>query len=369
MQLGYTLSAQSVSGADGAAVRSGISTTWFSEVGLIATLLALGGLAWGLLRNRTRWVVVPAAALVVADVVFPASRGGVLSADPLAAVRLVSLGALSAAAALGVHTVAVGLGRAELPFARYVAALLVVFDFTLVLVTGDDSAYPADRRNQNAAEVWTDEALGNLPPESLLLVRTETVAWRLWAARVTRGERPDLIVVPLPLLTRGSVAQKLLGMEPALAPLIRDMAVNGQPSEHALSSLADTRPLFVELDPSWDKQLVNHLVPKPFWLRFAPHGLGRSDRTASLEKGRRPFQRVLDAAQSADHRDRATLDMLGARAREQAVALAALGDRENVAQIVLDLKAIDPNHPFVTDLEARLRKKPTGRIETSGLLQ
>jgi hypothetical protein len=158
-------------------------------------------------------------------------------------------------------------------------------------------------------------------------------------------------------------------MEPALAPLIRDMAVSGQPSEHALSSLADVRPLYVELDPSWDKRLIDHLIPKPFWLRFAPHAYGRSDRTAALEKGRRPFQRVLEVAQSPEHRDRATLIMLGARAREQAVALAALGDRDNVARVMTDLETIDPGQPFLTELETRLRQKPTGRIETDGLLQ
>lgn len=369
VHLGITLSSASVAGADVAAARSGILTTWFAEVGIIACVLALGGLAWGLIRSKTRWIAVPLAILVVADVVFPATRGGLLSADPLAPVRLLALVALAAAAALGVHTAAVALQRSDLPFARTAAALLVAFDFTLVLVTGEDSGFPADRTSQNAAEVWTDEALGGLPPRSLLLVRSETVAWRLWAARVARGERPDVVVVPLPLIGKGSVATKLLALEPALAPLIRDMAVSGQPSESALSSLADARPLYVELDPSWDKRLVDHLIPKPFWLHFAPHAYGRSDRTAALEKGRRPFKRVLDAAHAAEHKDQATITMLSVRTQEQAIALAALGDRDSVGELVADLRAIDPDHAFATELEARMKKKATGRVDVSGLIQ
>ncbi len=369
VHLGYTLSSASVSGIDTAASRSSISSTWFAEVGVIACVLALGGLVWGLIRARTRWIAVPLAALVIADVIFPATRGGLLSFDPLAPVRLIALVALAACAALGVHSAAVALQRSDLPFARAAAALLVAFDFTLVLVTGEDSAFPADRTTQNAAEVWTDEALGALPHRSLLLVRSETVAWRLWAARVAREERPDVVVVPLPLLGRGSVASKLIQMEPALAPLIRDIAVSGQPSESALSSLADARPLYVELDPSWDKRLVDHLIPKPFWLRFAPHAYGRSDRTASLEKGRRPFKRVLDAAQAPEHKDRATLTMLSARAQEQAIALAALGDRESVSELVGDLRSIDPDHPFAIEMDARMKKQAKGRIDVSGLLQ
>ena len=369
VHLGITLSSASVAGADVAAARSGILTTWFAEVGIIACVLALGGLGWGLIRGKTRWIAVPLAILVVADVVFPATRGGLLSADPLAPVRLLALVALAAAAALGVHTAAVALQRSDLPFARTAAALLVAFDFTLVLVTGEDSGFPADRTSQNAAEVWTDEALGGLPPRSLLLVRSETVAWRLWAARVARGERPDVVVVPLPLIGKGSVATKLLAVEPALAPLIRDMAVSGQPSESALSSLADARPLYVELDPSWDKRLVDHLIPKPFWLHFAPHAYGRSDRTLALEKGRRPFKRVLDAAQTAEHKDQATITMLSVRTQEQAIALAALGDRDSVGELVADLRAIDPDHAFANELEARMKKKATGRVDVSGLIQ
>jgi hypothetical protein len=369
VSLGATLSSASVAAIDRAAERTGVLTIWFREVGLIASILALAGLCWGLLRTRTRWIVAPAAALVVADVVFPASRSGVLSADPLAPVRLCAVAALACSAALAVQTAAIGLQHAKLPMARYAAALLVIFDFTLVLVTAEDSAYPADRRTQNAAEVWTDEALGGLPPRSLLLVRSQAVAWRLWASRVTRGERPDVIVVPLGLLGRGSVAKHLIALEPGLTALIRDVAVSGQPSELSLSTLADSRPLYVELDPSWDKRLIDHLIPKPFWLRFEPHPYGRSDRTAALEKGKRPFRRVLSAAQDADHRDCATLAMLGDRAREQAFALAALGDRQSVDELVGDLRAIDPNHPFVRELEARLRRKPKGRLDVSGLLE
>ncbi|MBK7578700.1 MAG: hypothetical protein IPI67_00720 [Myxococcales bacterium] len=369
VHLGYTISSASVSGLDAAAEQSGVLATWFSEVGLIACALALGGLVWGLVRGRTRWIAVPLGALIVADVVFPASRAGLLSADSLTPLRLLSLSALAAAAALGVHTVAVTLQRSSVPMARYAAWLLVAFDFTLVLVTAEDSGFPADRTTQNAAEVWTDEALGALPHRSLLLVRSETVAWRLWAARVARGERPDVVVVPLPLLSKGSVASKLLALEPGLAPLIRDMAVNGEPSEGALSSLADLRPLYVELDPAWDRRLVDHLIPRPFWLHFAPHAFGRSDRTVALEKGRRPFRRVLAAAQTPDYRDRATITLLSSRAEEQATVLAQLGDRESVAELVADLREIDPAHPFARELEARLKKHPKGGVDVSDLIQ
>ena len=292
-----------------------------------------------------------------------------LASDPLASVRLLAVAGLGIGAALGVHTLAVGLGRAKIPFAQPAAALLVVFDFTLVLMTGEDSSYVADRRSQNAAEVWTDEALSALPNRSLILVRSQAVAWRLWAARVVRGERPDLVVVPLPLLDKGSVATSLLTMEPNLAPLIREMSLAGKPNEYSLSVLSDTRPLYVELDPSWDRRLVDHMIPKQLWVAFAPHAVGRSDRVAGRKHGRRAFERVLSAASTPTHQDSATLAVLGARAEEQAFALAALGDRGAVGEILADIKRIDPASPFASELEARMKKHRRGRVDVSGLLE
>ena len=349
----------SLSGAAGAPVgevttRSAALTAWFREVGVVACALALGGGLWGLIRRRTRWLVVPLLVFVVADAVFPGGRASLLVTDALASLRVLAVGALAVCAVLGVHALALGLQRARIPMARQAAALLVVFQFTLVLVTADDSAFLADRRAQHGAEVWTDEALGGLPRRSLMLVRSEAVAWRLWAAWVVRGERPDAVVVPLPLLERGSVAGRLIALEPALTPLVRELAISDRPSEYALSTLADARPLFVEVDPSWDPRLFEHLVPHPLWLRFSPHALGRSDRNLALKSGRRAFRRVLGAALEPGVRDEATLAVLSARTSEQALVLAALGDRKSALHLIEDLKLIDPKHETALTLEKRL---------------
>jgi hypothetical protein len=368
VDLGYGLSSADVVAIDATAERPGALGVWLRDVGVVSVLLALGGCLWGLARRRTRWLMAPLAALVAVDLAFPASRTGLVAADPLAPMRLLALAALATAAALGVHALSLALVRSRLPMTRAAAVLLVVFQFTLVIVTGEDSSYVADRRAQSAAEVWTDEAIGNLPPRSLLLVRSEAALWRLWAARHVRGERPDLTIVPVPLLARGSIARSLLAEEPALAPLVRDLVIGGRPSEYALSLLADARPLFVELDPTWDRRLVHHLIPRPLWLGFAPHPVGRSDRAPALERGQRAFSRVLDAAKTDTYRDAATLAVLSARAREQAHALGAVGDREGVAELLFGLREIDPGDPFAAELEDRLAKTQRGAPDLAHLL-
>jgi len=362
--LGDGLTAGPVASGEPDAVRA-----WASELGLGALVLAAVGTASALLRRRTRWVVAPLLAPVAADVLLPTSSAGILAPGALTPVRLLAVAALSTTAAVGVYSLVGVVRRLRLPFARAACALVVLFHFTLIVLASEDSAYVADRRAQRGAEVWTDEALADLPPRSLLLVRSPAIVWRLWAARVVRGERPDLVVVPMALLERGSLARRLLTLEPALGPLIREVAINEAPSEFALSALADQRPLHVEFDPAWDVRLLDHFVPRPLWLRFAPHALGRSDRRASLRDGRAAFERVLASAATAEHRDAATLAVLTQTAREQSAVLAALGDRQELAVALADLRSIDAEDRFVAEVERRLGDHQRGRVDVRGLLQ
>lgn len=350
-------------------LREGQFAGWASQMGPVATALGVAGLVWGVVRRSVRVGSLPLALLFVADCFLPARSGGVLSSDPVLPVRLLAASALTIGAALCVRSAVEVLNRLRIPFASSAAVLLVVYNFTLVFMAEETSAEAAGASDHLGADVWADEALGELPMNALLLVRSPTLAWRLWAARTARGERPDIVVVPLSLLGRGSMARMLCDEEPALAPLVRDFAMTGRTSEFALSTVADARPLYVEFDPEWDRALLTHLKPTPLWLGFEPHTLGRSDRTRALadENGRRAFRRVLGAAKNKGRDDRATLSVLGAEAREHAVVLAALGDRDGAHQALLDLARTDTDASFVEKLTHDLESG--ARIDTRNLLE
>ncbi len=354
LDLSGGIGTSSLMSVDAAAERTTALAAWLSDAGLLPCLLGLFGLALGVLRPSIRAIGAPFAALVLVDLGFPASKIGILASDTLAPVRLLSLIAIAGASSLAVQAVATYVRRVRLPFAEPASALLVVFHFTLAFAAAEDSAFAADRRDQVAADAWTDEALEALPQSALLLVRSEALAYRLWAAQIARGARTDLVVIPEPLLERGNVAALLLRQEPALAPLIREMALSGAPSEFALSSLSDARPLYVEIDSRWPKRLRTHLAPRAFFPRFAAHPLGRSDRTQSLKEGAEGWGRALEIAAKPGARDAATLAVMQSELRDRASLLVEAGDYEAAELAVESLLAIDERDAVAAGLRARL---------------
>jgi hypothetical protein len=280
----------------------------------------------------------------------PARAAGVLSADPLTALRSLAVAALALLSAFGVYEVVGRILCAGFPMARATGVLVVVFHLTLVALTSEEAGFATDRSEQFAAEVWADEALGLLEPRSAILVRSPAVAWRLWAARITRGERPDVVVIPIPLLDRGRVAGSLIATDRALEPLLRDFALTGQPSEFSLSRVADVRVLHVEFDPAWSRRLVSHLRIDGLWLEYAPQPLGSSDRRQSSAAAAAPMRRVLAAIAGAAVPDAPTAAVVAPTLRADANVLDTLGERDAADLVLGRIEELWARNPSVADL-------------------
>jgi hypothetical protein len=362
LDLGLGLGQSSLAARDASTERVTAFSAWLSEIGLLPFGLAALGCVFGVLRAKTRRVVLPLLSLVLVDLALPAKHVALLLPDPFGPTRLLAIGALGIASALGVQAAALALTRARLPFATPAAVLLVVFDFTLVFVGSEASAAATERRASVASEIWTDESLRSVPPNGILLARSEALAWRLWSAELVRGERADALVVPATLLERGALRRRLLAAEPALAPLLRDMALAGKPTEFALATLADARPLFVELDASWDERLNEHVLPEAFWLRFRANPVGRSDRTASLERAERRFERVLAACTNPDGLEgaRATREVVVASLRQRALFLLARRDRDTALETADALERLSPHDEVAARVRATLASARSG---------
>jgi len=333
--VGRALSAADLTGFDVAGPRLSSLAAWSREVGLVSLLIALAGVVLAFLTPRARPLVAPLGVFVLLDTLIPARAFGALYADPLTALRALAVLALATSSSLGVAMVTRKLLDLRLPMAKSGAVLIVVFHVTLVALSSEEAGYVADRGKQVAAEEWTDGALGRLEPSASILVRSPAIAFRLWAARLLRGERPDVVIIPERLLHRGRVAMSLLATEPEIEPLLRDYAISAQPSEYALSKLADVRPLHVEIDRTWSRRLISHLTVDGCWLEYAPQPLGPSDRKLSTTSSLEPLRRVMTAITTPIIPDTATSTIVAATLRDQSAVLSQLGEHD-AAQTFLD---------------------------------
>ena len=356
-----------------AAAREGIRAVqvWMAELGLIWSALAVLGVAGSRLRERGSLALTLSLLSLVALSAVDWSTGAARTstdADRNAPGVALGLAALSVLTCTGLRFVVALLSRARLPLARPASVLLVVYGFSLVFVSAEDAANAADARESTLTERWTDEALLSLPPKGLLLLQSDAVFLRLEAARALGGLRPDLLVVPTSALNQRSVRLDLVDQEAALLPVVRDVLLSGKPSELSLSGLADTRPMYVELDTDWDARLFTHLVPHAFFSEFAPHPLGRSDRTLGVEGSFARFDAVAAALRSAPALDPATRQVLARSLSERAILLELLGDRAAAAAVTEDLLLLCPGHSVGTALHERISRKLRSTLDVRRLL-
>ena len=350
IDVGRALSAVSLSAFDTASARTTALSAWTHEVGAASLAIAAFGAGAALLRGKTRALIAPFLAWIVLDTLLPARAAGVLSADPLTALRSLAVTAIAVGSALGVHTATTRLLESKIPMSRAAATLVVVFHLTLVALTSEEAGFAADRSEQLAAESWTDEAFGRLEPRSAVLVRSPAIAWRLWAARIVRGERPDVVVIPVHLLDKGRVASSLVAVDRGLEPLLRDFALTHGPSEFSLSKVADVRPLHVEFDAAWPPRLSTHLLVSGLWLRYAPQPLGPSDRKTSVPLSEVPLRRVLTAIAATTLPDAPTSAVMQSTLRAHATVIGSLGDRESADGFLGKIDELSARDPFATRL-------------------
>ncbi len=340
----------SLSAFDTASARTTALSAWTHEVGVASLAIAAFGASAALLRGKTRALIAPFLAWIVLDTLLPARAAGVLSADPLTALRSLAVTAIAVGSALGVHTATTRLLDSKIAMSRAAATLVVVFHLTLVALTSEEAGFAADRSEQFATESWTDEAFGRLEPRSAVLVRSPAIAWRLWAARILRGERPDVVVIPVHLLDKGRVASSLVAADRGLEPLLRDFALTHEPSEFSLSKLADVRPLHVEFDAAWRPRLSTHLLVSGLWLKHAPQPLGPSDRKSSVPLSEVPLRRVLTSIAATTLPDAPTSAVVQSTLRAHATVLGSLGDRDSADGFLGKIDELAARDPFATKL-------------------
>lgn len=128
-----------------------------------------------------------------------------------------------------------------------------------------------------------------------MLVSAPHLTWRLLAASLVEGRRPDVLLLTKSILHRGDAASRLMAREPSAEPLVRLFAIEGRTDEFSLNEIADARPLVVEPDLSWSDPEYAHLSIDGAWLRFQPEPLGKSDKRLDLPPTLARLARLFEA--------------------------------------------------------------------------
>jgi hypothetical protein len=131
-------------------------------------------------------------------------------------------------------------------------------------------------------DVFDDGLRRSLPPRSVVLVHNPQTIFRFWGGEAEEQNRPDVTMIPLPLLTYPSLVDRLLRNEPELTPLLRSYVLDGTISVPELQSLAAVRPVYVEMDVRVTRDMMDLLVPEHLYHRVLTADTTGTDESRAM---------------------------------------------------------------------------------------
>jgi hypothetical protein len=131
-------------------------------------------------------------------------------------------------------------------------------------------------------DVFDDGLRRSLPPRSVVLVHNPQTIFRFWGGEAEEQNRPDVTMIPLPLLTYPGLVDRLLKNEPELTPLLRSYVLDGTLSVAELQSLATLRPVYVEMDVRVTRDMMDLLVPEHLYHRVLTADTTETDEARAM---------------------------------------------------------------------------------------
>lgn len=186
----------------------------------------------------------------------------------------------------------------------------------LVLALVLDTARHREQ-TESGASTWARHNVDTLPVRAATLIDAPQAAWLVWAEQVARGNRADVLVLPTRLLTHPGLTQRIALREPSTKPLLQAWLARSEPDEFGLSTLADVRPVLLQLDGPLARETRRHLEPHGFWTEYRTEPPGKSDRTAALAVSTQTIQSCVDALNASVRPDNVALGLLKRAALSQ----------------------------------------------------
>jgi hypothetical protein len=214
----------------------------------------------------------------------------------------------------------------------------------------------------NDADLFDDLIRRDLPDRAIIIAHSPQTIFRYWGGEAEERLRPDVTLVPVPLLPYPGMVDDLVTEEPELRDLLRGVLMVGHVRLSDLQSLAGDRPVLLELDPRVDPALFGTLIPRGAYYEVVNANASDNDRREGAEDQSRRWQHLMERL---DLRDGETRAQVFWRRFQDAVFYAQRGDRDFARGAIDDVLAINDEDEHARALATALQT-PNAEGELEG---
>lgn len=207
-----------------------------------------------------------------------------------------------------------------------------------------------------ATSVYDDTRLA-LPPRAVVILFDPSTLFLATATDLETRARPDLALIPVPLLDYPGGIEPIVRRDPTLRDLVTSYALRGSFTPATLQSLAARRPVFVELDPHLSRDAWNTTIPSGLLAEVLTDAATRDDRRYAARELLGVHAR-LRARLGRDHDEPETRRRLLWRHWMDALYFAGHDDRAASLEALVRARTYAPQAPEIQRLHEALR---TGR--------
>jgi hypothetical protein len=207
-------------------------------------------------------------------------------------------------------------------------------------------------------DVFDDGLRRRIPARAVVLAHNPSTIFRFWGGEAEELNRPDVTLIPLPLLSYPKLVDRLVSEEPELKSLLRNYVLDGGLNAPDLQSLAALRPVLVEMDIRVDVDLFDMLVPEQLYHRVLTADITETDEGEAMQRHGALWDDIY--ARIGEPRDAQTEIQLLWRHYNDAVYFAGVGDLHGARRSVGAGLALNPHAQELLLMQESLKHASPG---------
>lgn len=283
---------------------------------------------------------------------------GFVSDNPDAlAYFMLAYGAIGVLSAFAIGVLLSALAEA-LPSRPRVAPVLASILAVLSLGQFARSARAASLHTFADTDTFDDGLRRALPERAVVLAHNPNTIFRFWGGEAEERNRPDVTLVPLPIVSYPKMIETLLRKDPELRSLLRSYVLSGTLDPAELQSLATERPVFVEMDLRVSPDLYDMMVPEQLFHRVLTADMAEADEATAMRAHEALFDDL--SARIGTPLDSQTKVQLLWRHYTDALYFAAVGDINAARRSVGAGLALNPLAEELVAMQVALKQATPG---------